>query len=444
MLANLKRWATLAARAAAVAVLVLAIGWVASRSNFTALEGALAIGSAVLFAAALWRFGEGFAAPAMELSEEKASGPKVYILLGVWVLALAGFFIGWAFREYPGLGVQAIERLWGRINIDAHHYIEIAKRGYTAALDGTDLHYYIVFYPLYPLLLRAMSYITGGWYLAGMAANCLSAYTGGLVFYKLALALQGRQRAAASTLFLCVFPAAFFFAAPMTEGLFLLLSAAFFLALIKKKHVLAAGLGFLAALCRNQGMLLAVPLAVEAAHSLAHGKMTLKQAVKTAICAIGPVLGFGVYLLINYIVYGNFFQFMEIQREHWYNSMDWFWNTAAYQGRYIRLFLGRGDWKGIAGLMGPNAIALWGCLALLIKGAKTQRPALTAYGLAYFAMSFGATWLLSGPRYLACLLPLHLTAGAAKSKAGRLAMIGVYMVLFALYLYVFTQRWEVY
>jgi hypothetical protein len=109
-------------------------------------------------------------------------------------------------------------------------------------------------------------------------------------------------------------------------------------------------------------------------------------------------------------------------------------------------YLESGDALIVLGMSIPNLIAFFGGLALIVSGAKSLRPSMSLYSLAYFAMSFGISWLLSGPRYLCCLFPIAIAAGRIRSK-GRgpeLLLFFVFFVCFVAYIYLFMNRFYVY
>ncbi|MBQ1807458.1 MAG: hypothetical protein II012_07510, partial [Ruminococcus sp.] len=149
---------------------------------------------------------------------------------------------------------------------------------------------------------------------------------------------------------------------------------------------------------------------------------------------------FGTYLLVNYLVAGNPFQFMIYQREHWFQSLGLFFNTAAYQTRYAMSAAASRNFETLMGLWLPNLTAVFGALVILLFGAKRLRASETAWAIVYYVIAIGATWLLSAPRYMAVLLPLPITMGLVSEKKGVRAVLytlfalgsAYYLVMFAL------------
>ncbi len=142
---------------------------------------------------------------------------------------------------------------------DAVWYLGIAESGYPSA-DSPR----VAFFPLYPLLTRALGEVGGGsagaLLLAGYAVS-LGALLGALVLlYRLTCLELGRRLAAPTLLLLCAFPASLFLGAPYSESLFLLASIGAFYA-ARTGHWAWAGTAAAAASgTRSAGVLLLLPL----------------------------------------------------------------------------------------------------------------------------------------------------------------------------------------
>jgi len=192
---------------------------------------------------------------------------------------------GWADHAFtPGLHnlFTAFEKQ------DALWFLRIATGGYRLG-DGSA-----AFFPLYPLLIRGVSFVIGGHPLAAALLVSNLSFLGALcALYSLTASEFSEDVARKTVLFICVFPTSFFFLAPYSESLFLLLSLTSFWGARKGKWWLAGVAGAGAALTRSIGILLVPALAVEAVHQWRKHKGGL--AVKLA-WAGGPALGTLAYL----------------------------------------------------------------------------------------------------------------------------------------------------
>jgi hypothetical protein len=143
---------------------------------------------------------------------------------------------------------------------DAVWYLRVADSGYGESEARA------AFFPLYPLLVRALATPFG----ASPAALLVAAYAVALAAFLAALTLLhrlvtlelGRRLAEPTLLLLAVFPAALYFGAPYAESLFLALSVGAFYAARTGRWAAAGACAAAAAATRNSGVLLMVPLAI--------------------------------------------------------------------------------------------------------------------------------------------------------------------------------------
>ena len=172
------------------------------------------------------------------------------------MLMLASVFLsgGLSFRH---MGQLLLDR-WTRPG-DAARYLDIAAHGYvTEGENAINL----VFYPLYPLLMRLVGAVTG-LEAAGLLISQVS-YAGASILLYEYLLLDGDARAAwDGVLLLALYPFSMFAMGIYSEGLFLLLTVGCLYALRRGRFIAAGIVGFFAALTRTQGMLLIFPAVYE-------------------------------------------------------------------------------------------------------------------------------------------------------------------------------------
>ncbi|MFL5797224.1 MAG: mannosyltransferase family protein [Actinomycetota bacterium] len=165
---------------------------------------------------------------------------------------------GWpapAFTPGPHNFVTGWERA------DALWYLRIADGGYSAT-DGSA-----AFFPLYPLAVRGLSWVLGGHPLAaGLLVANVALLAGLVLLYRLTEREFSTAVARTAVLVVVLFPASFFFLAPFSEALFLLLAVASFSAARRRRWAWAGAFGALAALTRSVGVALAPALMAEAVH----------------------------------------------------------------------------------------------------------------------------------------------------------------------------------
>ncbi|HET6770460.1 MAG TPA: mannosyltransferase family protein [Actinomycetota bacterium] len=166
----------------------------------------------------------------------------------------------------PGWPASTITPGWHNLitaweRFDALWFLRIATAGYAPG-DGSA-----AFFPLYPILIWVVSPILGGHPLGAALLISNAAFLGALIVLYFLTSSEFDERIARRTvLYLAIFPSAYFLLAPYSESLFLLLVVASLWAARREKWALAGVTGALAAVTRNVGVLLVLPLAVEGIH----------------------------------------------------------------------------------------------------------------------------------------------------------------------------------
>ena len=141
---------------------------------------------------------------------------------------------------------------------DAWFYRQIAATGYDLPTADAKPKNTWAFFPVYPLLIRALGGSSDRWFWILSAVVSNAALLGAL----LAVAAAGRAMGASdddaerAAWYIALFPTSYFFSLPMTESLFLLLSATTFLAAARQRWPIAGILGGLAAATRVIGICL--------------------------------------------------------------------------------------------------------------------------------------------------------------------------------------------
>ena len=339
-----------------------------------------------------------------------------YILVSRFVVFLLVYLMYTAMHGYKGGILDTLEEIWKRF--DSPSYLGIAERWY---VTSGDPQYHIVFFPLFPIVIRLFNYITGNTFASAMLVSLLSSVGAGMMLYKLLLIDYSEKISKFTVLLVFIFPAAFFFSAPMTESLFLLISVTCLYFTRKKLYLFAGVFGALAAFTRSQGVLLMVPMGIEAVRELIIMFKTKDKNAWRGLASrltgiiIVPV-GLLMYIWVNYSVWGDAFKFLEIQREHWSQGLSFFFNTVSYQTDLFIRNLDKVNVETAWGLWFSNLAAIFGTLIIVICGAKKLRASYLGYFAAYFVMSIGATWLISAPRYMTVAFPVMLALATMCKK----------------------------
>jgi hypothetical protein len=369
----------------------------------------------------------------------------VAVRVGVSVIALMGIGLLPGIKPVgvPGWPAAPITPGWHNLvtvweRFDALWFLRIASHGYANG-DGSA-----AFFPLYPLLVRWVSAVSGGRPLAAAIVVSNLSFLGALMMlYVLSRTELSEETARRAVLYVAIFPTAFFFFAPYSESTFFLLAVITLWAARRQRWAIAAVAGALAALTRSLGVVLALPLIVEAVHQWSEsGRRGRPVAV---LSSLGPPAGLLVYLWYWRIKSGDWLapihQQTGWQREAmnplvalWHGSLDAYRFVGIYPGGYHEL-----DWLIVIPALVAAAYAL-----------RRFRPAFGIYTwvsiLVPLCLVFDGRPLMSDPRFLLPLFPLMWavavwTQGHPVRQeiylAGSAALMGLMLLLFVNWYYVF-------
>jgi hypothetical protein len=138
---------------------------------------------------------------------------------------------------------------------DAGWFIRIARHGY-------DVEQTAAFFPLYPLLVRAVAAVVRSYTVAGTLVSLASGALAAEMIFRIARAKLGQSVARDSVLLVALYPLAFVFTAVYSEALFLGLATASFYSAMRGRSVAAGSLAALAMLTRPLGIALLPALVV--------------------------------------------------------------------------------------------------------------------------------------------------------------------------------------
>jgi hypothetical protein len=237
--------------------------------------------------------------------------------------------------------------------------------------------------------------------------------------------------ASASFWFLLAFPTAVFQLALYTEGFFLAFSALCLEHTLRRRTGAAAAFGALAGLCRPQGVLLVVPMALAFAMPLLrrlllrrHGGLEeardgdWRPMLLRSLAAMAPGAGFVVMAAVSYRVAGSPLAFLTIQSS---------WGRSYAAGGIADAILGALAYEGprfdLLGL-------LLGLGVLPVMWRRLPLP-LAAYGTAMVLMPLLTGSILSIGRFMSVSVPhvLALALAFDRMRVARYALLAGMVVL---------------
>ena len=314
-------------------------------------------------------------------------------------------------------------QLWNKS--DAGHYLDLAEKGYAGCVEvpewsGQEEHLFLVFFPLYPWLIRLFHCFIPNYAASALVVSTISFCIGCVFFYGTIKEEYGTSIAEKSLILLLLYPFSFFFGGIMTESLFFCLISAGFFYIHRHNWPVVGLIGILASLCRIQGVIL---LGVGMVEFLVvyqpirrfrerQFQSFLRHFFTEAAYLFLIPLGSLLYLGLNYQVSGNALQFTIYQKNHWYHTTTWFTNCIAEICRYLS---GQTDASSLF-IWYPELFLFVVTVLLLLYSLRTQPLKYSAYLLVYTLINYSVTFLISGGRYMLNALPLFFFVAAWTDK----------------------------
>jgi hypothetical protein len=270
---------------------------------------------------------------------------------------------------------------------DSNWYIDIARNGYSTATNSVNMANY-AFFPLYPMAMRLVAALIGDYFAAGLIVSNLCLIIACVYLYRLVSLDEDGQTARRSIKYLILFPTAFIFSGVFTESTFLALSLACLYYAKRGRWLYSGSMGFLTALTRPYGVIIALPMAYEYLRQRRIGPDALLLSL--------PLAGLSLFCLYNYFLTGDPLAFMHIQ--------------SAWGGRFSnpitellgRLASGNGDVRF-------EALFTLASLALLVASFKKVDISYLAYGLLLILIPLStpnSAWSMA--RYILVAFPIFI------------------------------------
>ena len=359
-------------------------------------------------------------APAVQLSARMLLATRLPVLIIGCVATLAIGLAPTAGRQVSPDPFRNLPARW-----DATWYMEIAHFGYDHPRWRSGEQQPIVFFPLYPLLMRTVAAVTTPDRPEAMAYDefmemrqvhlvwagvliSLAAFAGALiVLYRWAERHGGPEAARSTVVLLSAYPFAVFFSAPYTESVFLLLVVGACYAFETGRLSIAAALALLAGLTRPNGVMLSVLLGVLALRELRESEPgALGRALRRLSVAAMPVVGLLAYSAYMNAVTGDPFAWMEAQAA-WGRDRALTMEHYGWIGRTIRED-GILPYVRALPVEALQVVAVLFAFALVLPVWRRVGPAYALFVLANLLPPLAQGGFLSMGRFTSTLFPLFL------------------------------------
>lgn len=294
-------------------------------------------------------------------------------------------------EELPG----NILELWNKW--DTGHYLNIVENGYGS--PESDRKELIAFFPLYPYLVKALGSIFQSYMFTALLISNLAYIAAAYYFYRIVNIDYEKEDARRAVIYLSIFPTAYFLHAGYTEGLFMALSIGSFYYARTKRWWLSGIFGMLAAATRITGILLLPALIIEYMAQRDY-KLSAIRADIVWVLLIG--LGLFSYLVLNYLVSGDPFYFLNLQQETWLRKL-----ALPYEG-FINSIWGMPGYQKIGAYRGDIAEILFALLGLagVVYSFFKLRLSYSIYVLLIWLIITSSQIWLSIPRFTLTMFPL--------------------------------------
>jgi hypothetical protein len=296
---------------------------------------------------------------------------------------------------------------------DGGWYREIANHGYRRDVA-------LRFFPLYPLVSF------NGLGLVVVANAAALAYAEGLA--RLTAFELGDARAAARAPWLAlVNPAGFVLAIAYAEPLALALAVWCLYAARRRRWRRAVPLAFALGLTRPTGLVVALPLAIEAWRSVGYRRRVVRRAGAPLAAVAAAPLGCASYLLWCHLARGDAMAPFRVQQDPTLRGGVLVppWPALA---RAWRALLELGPWNLALRLVWIPLL-----LALLVVAARRLPASYTAYAAVLLVLAIGTPRLASFERYALTAFPLLVAAASLRSRLVSVTLGAAFALTFALY-----------
>lgn len=255
----------------------------------------------------------------------RRAAPALAAYLAVRLTGLA-FFAVWAHRRHHGVWPMLATQ-W-----DSRWYLGIADHGYAHELGLAYDHNNLAFFPLYPLLVKAVAVLTPGTRAStGLGIAVLASFLAAWGVFAVGDRVAGRRTGVLLTVLWAAYPVALVQWMGYTESLFTAFAAWTLYAVLDERWLWAAAGSVLAGLTRPTGIALAAAVTVTALLSLRS-----RFSARALTAALAAPLGWCAYVGWVGLRLGRWDGYFAVQRM-WHNELD----GGAQTVRWLRQLFGQ-------------------------------------------------------------------------------------------------------
>lgn len=336
-------------------------------------------------------------------------------------LFIVGYIVEMAIPKLNAPIMQTISQLYYKW--DARAFLYLAQYGYTNYGDQST---YLAYFPFYPAMVNIFSYISGTYMAASLIVSGLASVIAGFFLQKLVMMDSDKSESKRALWLFYFFPTAYFLAAPYSEALFICLVLASLFCARNKKWFLASILAALVGATRLQGLVIIPTLMIE------FWMQRKETSYKKLLYLLITPLGFAAYLFINWYMTGNAFEFLKIQREHFYHTnilpTQQIWETIKHITNDVP-----SEMKVL--LHEAKMISIIFSVAILAYSFKWMRVSYQFFAWSQLIILLTDSWLMSLPRYLLAIFPFYIILAKLTEKPERYQFVLTFSIMLMMGMY---------
>lgn len=302
------------------------------------------------------------------------------------LVVLAGMWLGTRLR--PELSLADVSSTW-----DGGWYLLVAEAGYPAAIpDGQST---LVFFPLYPLLVRLAADLPGVTPIAaGLVVGMAAAAAGAVALWFLAREVWDGEVADRVVLLFSFFPGSFVLSMVYADGVMIALAAACLWALVTRRWLTAGVLAALATASRPNAVALVAACAWASAVAIRRDR-----AWRSLVAPLLAPAGIGAFFAFLWVRTGEATAWFQAERAGWDERVTPFAVVDDVRQLVRDPFVDTNNTVVVVGTI----VAVTGLVLLL----RTRAPgALVVYGAVVVGLALVSETLGLRPRFVLTAFPV--------------------------------------
>jgi hypothetical protein len=317
-------------------------------------------------------------------------------------------------------------------NWDGIWYLSLVGHGYpkTASTLQTTLG----FLPLYPLLVYLTSHLLfTSWLAAGMIVATVGGFISTVLVQRLVAGWWGVQASRRAVIFYCLFPGSIVFSMVYSEGLLIPLVAGCFLALERRRWVLAGLLAGISTAVAPVALALVPACTVAAGFEIRRRGWRDPEARRSLWAPLLSPLGLALFAIFMWFWTGSPTASYTAQHHGWSERTTLF--SLVHVGQHLIDQIADApslshpgiNLNYISGLFGA-AFLVWG-ICLLLRSRPRLPAAPIVYTIAIAAFTFTSSMTQPNPRMLICAFPAVVVFAYRMTGKAYARLLGVSTVL---------------